>query len=345
MITDLLPSDDQAAIRDSVVALLSREFPIARLHGDLASGAGVERARWGMFADLGLFGLAVGEQQGGAGFALPEQVTAAYELGRFLVSPTVLATMIAAGFAQGEMLESLVAGDARVAFANPVSRLQIHGGGSAPVQLLDADGADFVLLWTDEGAALHAAPAPGPHVEALDETVSLQRAELALGGRIAATTGPDIARRGGLLLSAYLVGIAKATLEMAVEYSKSRVQFGQEIGAFQAIKHYCAEMARRAEAATAQTFYAALDATVRRDEDMFEAAAARLLAAEAAVDNARFNIQIHGAMGFTYEADAHLYLKRALLVSAILSDQRSEQRRIMRSEGLAAAELDLSPPA
>ena len=329
MIVDLLPNEDQAAIRDSVAAFLARELPIARLHDPQAFGAGAERAQWNALAELGVFGLGLSEAQGGAGFDLPEQVTVAQEFGRHLVSPTVLATMLATRLAEGEALDVLVAGRAVAAFANPMPGFSIQASGSARVQMLDAEGADYALVWTDEGAGLYPAPRAGRRVEALDETVSLELADLDLEQPVARVSGPDLARRGGLLISAYLSGLAQASLAMSVEYAKTREQFGQPIGAFQAIKHYCAEMARRAEAATAQTFYATLDAVNRQDDAVFEAAAARLLANEAAVENGRFNIQIHGAMGFTYEADAHLYLKRALLASAILSHERIEQARVI----------------
>jgi alkylation response protein AidB-like acyl-CoA dehydrogenase len=335
MIVDLLPTDDQAAIRDSVAEVLANELPVARLHEPQAAGAGAERARWPLLAELGVFGLAVPEADGGVGFGLPEQVTVAAELGRCLISPSVLATMLAAGLAEAGLRGELLAGTSRVAVANPLGPVDLAAGGVVKVQLLDAEGCDHVLVWSDAGAALCPTPRVHEAVEAIDETVSLWRAELDLSTRVAQTSGPQATRSAGLLLAAYLAGNAQATLAMATEYAKIREQFGQPIGAFQAIKHYCAEMARRAEAATSQTFYATLDAVERQDDDLFEVAAARLLAADAATTNGRFNIQIHGAMGFTYEADAHLYLKRALLVSAIAGNHRLEQIRIMESKGLA----------
>lgn len=325
MIVDLFPTEDQQAIGDSVANVVAKRFPVARLHDEAAFGGAAEIAAWSDLAGLGLFGLGLAEADGGVGYTIAEEVTVARELGRGLVSPVVLATMLAVHVADGPVRAALVDGTARAAFANTVSG--VH------VQLLDAAEADFALSWTDTGAALYRIKACDVAIAAIDETISLRRAVLEPEAAVASVAGAALARRAGLLLAAYLAGGAEATLAMAVDYAKIREQFGQPIGAFQAIKHYCAEMARRAEAAVSQTFFATVDASVREDDDLFEMACARLIAGDAAVENGRFNVQIHGGMGFTYEADAHLFLKRALLVSAINSGPRQEQVRIMASAG------------
>jgi alkylation response protein AidB-like acyl-CoA dehydrogenase len=331
MIADLLPTEDQQAIRDSVASMIAKRFPVARLHDEAAFGGAAEIAAWGELAGLGLFGLGVDAEAGGVGYTVAEEVSVALELGRGLITPTVLATMLAAHVAQGELRDALVAGTARAAFANPLPGMSSAAG--VEVQLLDDTGADYALLWDDKGAQLYRIIERGRAVEAIDETVSLRRAVLSPDAVVGSLSGAALARRAGLMLSAYLAGDAEATVAMAVEFAKVREQFGQPIGAFQAIKHYCAEMARRAEAAVSQTFYATVESTVRTDDDLFEMACARLIASDAAVENGRFNVQIHGGMGFTYEADAHLFLKRAILVSAINSSPRAEQVRIMASAG------------
>jgi alkylation response protein AidB-like acyl-CoA dehydrogenase len=334
MIVDLLPTEEQAAIRDSIAGMAAKSFPVARLHDPAAFGAGAEAADWQSLAELGLFGLGLAEEAGGVGYSIAEEVTVARELGRYLVSPTVLATMLAAHLATGEAQEALRNGTQRAAFVNPL-RPADFSATSAEVQLLDAKGADYAILWNDSQFGLFNIIEPGTATEAIDETVSLTRTSLDLSAPLTSVAGAGLPRRAGLLLAAYLAGISEAALEMAVEYAKIRVQFGQPIGAFQAIKHYCAEMALRAEAAVSQTLYATIATAAREDENLFEMACARLLAAQAAVENGRYNVQIHGGMGFTYEADAHLFLKRAILVSAINSGPRQEQVRIMASAGPA----------
>ncbi|WP_234013218.1 acyl-CoA dehydrogenase family protein, partial [Streptomyces sp. HCCB10043] len=113
-----------------------------------------------------------------------------------------------------------------------------------------------------------------------------------------------------LLTAAEQLGSAARTTEAAVQHAGSREQFGSPVGAFQAVKHLCADMLARTEPARAAVYAAAVTG------DPVEIAAAKLLADEAAVRNARDCLQIHGGMGFTWEADVHLHLKRAWLRAA-----------------------------
>jgi alkylation response protein AidB-like acyl-CoA dehydrogenase len=132
-------------------------------------------------------------------------------------------------------------------------------------------------------------------------------------------------REAALLTAAQQLGSAARTVEMAVEYAGRREQFGAPIGSFQAVKHLCAQMLVRAEVARSAVYAASV---TERD---LEVSAAKLLADEAAVRNARDCLQVHGGMGFTWEADVHLHLKRAWL--------RAECWRTAREaeEALAAA--------
>ena len=158
----------------------------------------------------------------------------------------------------------------------------------------------------------------------MDETIALARITI---------PAPPLERsaaaeRSSLLIAAYLTGIAQGATTMAVGHAKVREQFGQPIGAFQAIKHQCADMATRAAAAEAQTFHAAVTFGHGLD-DASEVAAARMIAGTAALANAKANIQIHGGMGFTAECDAHLLLKRAHLMTALGSRPAGERRRLL----------------
>ena len=137
-------------------------------------------------------------------------------------------------------------------------------------------------------------------------------------------------------MAAQLVGVAEATRDQAVDYAKVREQFGQPIGAFQALKHRCADMAVQAELAYAQTFLAGLFELHAQTDSVFQGAAARVLAGEAALDNARSAIQIHGAIGFTWECDVHWLLKRAHLLRQ-LGGSPAAFRRMLRDHGPALA--------
>ena len=314
MIVDLIPSEEQQLIEDSLRGFLRDLLPVSRLREPGAHGAAVEYRVWDELAGLGLFGLGLSEDRGGLGYGLAEEALVARALGAHLVSPCVLAQIVAPHYAGDDRLrEALVAGAVRAAFAT--------AGGHA----IDAGGAEQLLVLNAGRARLvHAAAAGlGDPVASLDETVVLRRLDCR-------SDAGDDAARVSLLLAAYLAGIARTALDMAVAYAKEREQFGQPIGAFQAIKHMCADMAVRAAAADAQLFYAAVtgDASPALAG---EAAAARMLAEDAAIENAKANIQIHGGMGFTAECDAHLLLKRAHLVAALGADRAGWRSQVLEA--------------
>jgi len=131
------------------------------------------------------------------------------------------------------------------------------------------------------------------------------------------------------MVAAMLVGIAEATRDLSAEHAKTRVQFGRPIGVHQAIKHRCADMAVRAEAAGSQMLLAALCVESGRADATFQAAAAKVVATDAAVANAASTIQVHGGMGFTSEHDAHLFLERAHVLDHLLGDRRQHLARLV----------------
>jgi alkylation response protein AidB-like acyl-CoA dehydrogenase len=132
--------------------------------------------------------------------------------------------------------------------------------------------------------------------------------------------------RGCTLVAAILVGIAEATCTMSVGYAKTREQFGAAIGSFQAIKHRCADMGVAAALADAQLLFAALSVSEHQPDRDLQVSAARLVAGRAALSNARETIQVYGGMGFTWECDAHFFLKRTHSVRALFGSTRDHQR-------------------
>jgi alkylation response protein AidB-like acyl-CoA dehydrogenase len=182
-----------------------------------------------------------------------------------------------------------------------------------------ADVAIAGALLVDCGAAWFYVPRAGTDwgVEArrsLDptrplHTVSLSGAECI---KVVSGAGADRLRRAATVLAcAEAVGGIERTVEMSVEYCKVRTQFDRPIGSFQAVKHRCADMAVRAEVARSATIYATICARDDTEDADHHASVAKWLCAEAYLQNAADNIQNHGGMGFTWECDAHLYLKRA----------------------------------
>ena len=318
MITDLLPTDDQAMIADSIDALLRDRLPVERLKDSANWGGAAERQIWDELAGLGLFGLGVAADCGGVGFGLGEEVIVSRLAGYHLVSPSVIATMIAAHLGDA----AAYAGGRRAAFANPLPV------GAGRVHLIDASEADDLLLCTRNGSFLLPSGVSVDDASPMDETVSLGRAVLDTAAATTHGDGDATFLRCEMLLAAYAAGIAARAGEMAVEYAKVREQFGQPIGAFQAVKHSCADMALRTEAAYSQVCYTAARAGDAAP-DSAASATAKLLADDAALANAKANIQVHGGMGFTYESDAHMLLKRAHLIAAIGDGTYVLQRRIL----------------
>ena len=143
--------------------------------------------------------------------------------------------------------------------------------------------------------------------------------DLPTGERLGGPEGAVGWRYGeALLSSAMCVGIGAATLEMAVSYAKAREQFGRPVGSFQAVKHICADMLVRVELARVALHAAAVIADDPGTGDPIRTmAGATLLALEAALENGRKCIQVHGGMGFTWEVPAHLYLMRARVLEAV----------------------------
>lgn len=312
---DLLPSVEQQQIVDSVVEFFAH----------VGSGEGSRRIAadtWKEIAGLGWFGLALAEEDGGAGCSLVEELLVAREFGRCVASPALVAAMLSAHVAayagNDTLLQGILSGELRVGLANA---LPGPNRSEPKVHLLDADGASLVLYWNETGMGLRdrSAFTSITVVDSLDEAVHLERAvapDSAPSAWVSAQRFP-LPQRADLLTCAQLVGVAEAAKDDAVAYAKVREQFGQPIGAFQALKHECAEMAVQCEAAYAQTFFAGLTQNSALSDAAFQCSAATLLATEAALHNARANIQIHGGMGFTSECEAHRYLKRAHLLSQL----------------------------
>lgn len=139
----------------------------------------------------------------------------------------------------------------------------------------------------------------------------------------------NVYSRALMLLGAYAVGVGEGARDMAVDYAQVREQFDKPIGAFQSIKHICADMAIRSEAALCQAAFAALVMADDLPDTDFHAVASKIVATRAAVANAAANIQVHGAFGFTAEANAHHYLKRAHVTDMLWGSLREQRGRIL----------------
>jgi hypothetical protein len=258
------------------------------------------------------------------------------EFGRHLLSPSIFGLSLGARLAartDSPLLGGVLSGELPIGVANARGRVRLGGECSGEFHLFDAGEASWVLICAEEGTALlrRADFLDVTAVLGTDHVVGMERGRLA-GAQPAIwldAASEPVHARAQLLLAAYAVGIGEATRDMAVDYAKNRQQFGKPIGTFQAIKHLCADMAIRSEAALCQVIFAALIQAEDGAGVDFHTVSAKLVAVDAALKNAASNIQVHGALGFTAEADAHSYLKRAHLVEQLWGDTRHQRRRML----------------
>ena len=322
---DLTLGADQEAVRDAIRSVLRDRQAPARVRQVMTAEPPVDDALWSEAAGLGWFGLGLPESAGGAGYGVAEAMLLFQELGRSVVPGPWLGTDLAAR-ALGEtasaraVLDDVLAGRRRVAVVDdPDGRLGVGPqlDGEAPL-VLDASCADALLILGGEGTSLVDAKATGVRIDAVPSMDPTRRiARVAFAGVRATPLAADARRlrlEGAVLAAAEALGVAERAVEMSVEYAKVRQQFGKPIGTFQAIKHRCADMAVRTEVARSSVTYAAVALTDDVGGADRHVAMAKVLATGAAIANATDNIQNHGGMGYTWESDAHLYLKRARLL-------------------------------
>lgn len=308
----LAPEGQELEIAEAARAFLTDAVPLDRLLGTGEPDLRDEARR--AMAELGWFGLAVPEAEGGSGLSEVEHVLFFRELGRLCGPIGVLAQCLAANAATDAGLRAaILAGETGVALA-----VRTDGG----FRLLGTPDAAHAVLVDPQGASL--VPLAGVTAEdrpGLDPCDTM---------RLAATLPDPVGRRvgarvwglGQLGTAAMLVGIAEAALDLIVDYAKVRETFGRKIGAWQAVRHPCADMAVRVEAARAQLWFAATAAREGRSDAVAHIVAAKHLANEAAQRNADSNIQLHGGIGVTAEHGAHLLLKRSLLLGRLFGTRQ-----------------------
>jgi alkylation response protein AidB-like acyl-CoA dehydrogenase len=327
---DFLLTAEQQEIVSSVGALLAAECPISRIRDGFAERSSVDRSLWATCAALGWFGLGLDEAAGGVGYGLTEEALLFREIGRHLAPgpllPTVIGARAAAGTGSADLTRAILDGTLAVGLAHPLGDAEVGPRVTAELALFDAAGTDLVLIAGPAGAALvdAAVLVDVTDLGCLDPASRFARARVDdVPAAAFVDRGADpLFLRGAVLAAAMASGVAEAARDMAAEHARSRVQFGRPIGVNQAVKHACADMAVRAEAATSQSFLAAMTLDRSQADAAFQVASAKVVATDAALRNTRANIQVHGGMGFTWEHDAHLLLKRTHVLGLVFGDRR-----------------------
>ncbi len=317
---DFQLSEDQRALQDGVRAFCDGRVTIDHLRELEMTGFDAEL--WRELADLGVFSLRVPEAAGGVGLGSADAVLVFEELGRCLAPGPVVWSHLAA-----DRIDGAPSGEA------VVTGLDLIGAPEGPFLIEHLKCADVLLVLRPEGierldpTALDATPVAVP----LDPLTPLHHAPaLPRGESIGSPTEAAALRlQGAALAAGALLGISEATLALALEYAQKREQFGRAIGSFQVIKHMFADMFVRQEAARAAVWAAGATLDDPGVGDVLRAvSAAKLLAGDAAMKNARKCIQIHGGMGYTWEVPAHYYLKRTWVLENVFGTVDDQADRV-----------------
>ena len=311
-------SDDQLALRGAARDLLA----------DLAhprEADGFDAALWKAMTDQGWLGVELPEDDGGLGMGTVEAAVLLEELGRHVAPVPYLQTALALGAlhraGRSEWVERLVAGEAIGTVAARPGALTIAAPLADVAVVVDGDVLRLVDL-TDRRP---------PREPAMDLTRPLGwlAVEDGDGERIGgADDVRDLLDRAAAGHAAEMLGAADRALTMAVEYAKEREQFGQPIGSFQAVKHRCADMLVDVEGMRSAVYYAAWSIGADHPDASIAASTAKIWCSDAARRVMASALQVHGGIGFTWEHDLHLYLKRSQLDQVSFGDAAAHRDRL-----------------
>ena len=337
---DFTFSPEQEALRATVRDFLARQTPSTYVRQMIEDEDGVTDEIWAQLAELGWLGVLVPEALGGSGLGLVDLVVLQEEMGKLplpgpFFSSAVAATLAALRLGADDLVRALASGEQRATYAveewgvgDPLGRIAttatVDGDGwildGLKPLVLDGHRADVAIVVAQgpDGLAAFAVDVPDAQpVPGLDVTRRLSRLELLR--RPARRLGPPgdqtalLARVGddlAIALCAETVGACDRALEMAIEYSKTRVQFDRPIGSFQAIRHKIVDMLHQVELCRVGTHFAAWTSDVDDDQREEAAAMAKGFVGEAANVVTADNIQVHGGVGFTWDVDCHLLFRR-----------------------------------
>ncbi len=298
-------TDDQKLFAEGLRELLDKECTPAHVRAAWDDGAGHDFTLWNHLADMGVFGMLVPESAGGLGGTEVDLVLLLEELGRAAVPGPVFETaaVVAPALDDAAIVgTAALDGSPYVPHAHVASLVLVPGG------IVRTDGATLDAVDAiDGGRRLFTVDGP---VEALayDEALAFDR--------------------GALAAAAYLVGLSERMLDVAAEYARQREQYGRPIGVNQAVKHLLADALLKVEFAKPAVYRAAWsvatdDSTRARDVSM-----AKAFASDAAYRSSRSAMQVHGAIGYTWEADLQLWMKKAWALQRAWGDATWHRRRV-----------------
>jgi alkylation response protein AidB-like acyl-CoA dehydrogenase len=355
-------TDEQRMLQAAAKEMLAARFKPERIRELGESETAFDENVWREMSELNWPGLIISEEHGGQALGTVELVVLMEQLGYALVPAPFLSNMFAAlaleATATDEQRERYLAplatGDKRGTLAlwdagagmNPddiTLEPQKSGDGwtlnGEKLFVLDAETADFLIVGATEGRrfivecdADGVSIAQTPTIDSTRKQYAVTLDGVQVGDDAALEVDADalgLARaRAYTALAAELVGVAQRAMEMAVEYAKDRKQFGRAIGSYQAVSHACAQMLLETEGARSASFYAGWAADNEPESASLAGSVAKAYASDAAWRVTASALQVHGGIGFTWEHDLHLWLKRARCGAAYFGDARWHRERV-----------------
>ena len=323
-------TEDQLAINDAAREMLVETCPTTSLRAMLKDGRAIDEARWQTICEMGLLGLLAPEAAGGMGMGLTDFVGIAEAAGYVaLPEPLVelagitiplLARLRGEGFADaGDLLGSALGGNF-IALGHPAGSL-----------VANADSAIALLL--GDGNDLHLPEQVDVQIERQESFDPFRRLFAVQWSASSATKvgtdWGDTAERGALLAAAQMIGLAQRCIDISVAYAKDRTQFGKPIGSYQAVKHLIATAQVKIEFARPVVHAAAAELPLGTLASRARVAHAKIAAGAAADCAARAAVQVHGAMGMTWEVDVHFFLKRITALNQAWGTPYQHQRTVL----------------
>lgn len=331
---DFTFTEDQILFQDEIKKFLTNEITPESIRARWETDTGRSDAVWAQLAELGLTGMTVPEEFGGLGMNEVDFILLAQECGYVALPEPLVETVLVAVPLINDLpddavkfawLPRIASGEAKVAV-----------GLSQNLLVADAHIADLLLLQNgDEIHAVmkkHVTLVHNPSVDPSRKLYSVQwtpsTATCVAKGAKAKTLIEQAFNRGALGAAAQALGLARRMIDISVKYTSDRQQFGKAIGSFQAVKHRMANVAVPLEYSKAVVARAAYSLAQGHVDAAAHISHAKLVACEAAVAAAKNSIQVHGAMGYTWEVDLHIYMKKAWALNNTWGDVAFHKERV-----------------
>lgn len=343
---DFTFEEQQVAFRDAVRKFLMVEAAPEMLREIWETESGRSRDLRAKLADQGITALSVPEEFGGIGLGDLDWVLINQELGYYAIPDSLSDTAYLAAWMLTRLpsdislkkawLPRIANGTARIALGHPVNPF-----------VADAQLADLLLLWhKDEVHAVQRDQVKLSFNPSIEMSRRLYKVEWTptdatrvAPARIGKDLWEGVLNRAALAVSAQQLGLAQRMLDLGIDHSAQRKQFGKPIGSFQAVKHQLADVAVKIEFAKPVVFRAAQALATNRPRAAVHVSHAKLAACEAAWLSARRSMQVHGAMGYTWEADLQMFMKRAWALDAAWGDRAYHKTRVAKFIFAEGAEL------